>query len=88
MENSKEVKREIMLEVAKWIVKFDLSKISEEEKLRLAKRKYDEIDTRRKLEELQNSLKLVKDLNYKDKEEVKNNEVNAFQSRRKSCSYR
>lgn len=88
MEYSKEIKKEIMLEVAKWIVKFDLSEMSDEQKFKLAKGKYNEIETRIQLEDLKKSLKLVKDLEYKKNEESNNNEVKAFQSRRKSCSYR
>lgn len=83
-EMPKEIKREIMLEVAKWIVKFDVDSMTQEEKFRLAKRKYDEIETRMKLEELTKSLNLIKE-NDKPKEVVKDTRE-YFPSRRSKSS--
>lgn len=83
-EMPKEIKREIMLEVAKWIVKFDVDSMTPEEKFRLAKRKYDEIETRMKLEELTKSLNLIKE-NDKPKEVVKDTRE-YFPSRRSKSS--
>ena len=83
-EMPKEIKREIMFEVAKWIVKFDVDSMTPEEKFRLAKRKYDEIETRMKLEELTKSLNLIKE-NDKPKEVVKDTRE-YFPSRRSKSS--